>query len=419
MVYPPPGTNAPVDPLSKMNTLPLSDSPSMRSQLAAITLTRVILNTMHRMLYPFLAVFGRGLGVELSVMAFAITARSLVGVFSPLLAFLGDTRGRKAGMLLGLIAFTLGASLVLIQPTFPAFFLALVLGMVGKYIFDPTLQAYLGDRVPYARRGRVLGIVELGWSLSFICGVPAMGFLIARFGWRSPFPALGLAGLAAIISLTWLLPGDPPLPADRPGVWRNLQSLVAGKAAMTGLSLGLLISAANEVINLIFGVWMEDAYRLEIASLGATAAVIGAAELGGESLTVALTDRLGKLRAVGLGILLNSLAAISLPWLGRCLAGAMLALFLLYITFEFTLVSSIPIMTELLPAARATLMAANVSAISMGRAMGALLAPYLYNGGIVWNSLACLALNLLALLVLLRLKKRMAVTPKPQTSPSA
>ncbi len=389
----------------------------MRLQLAAITLTRVVLNTMHRMLYPFLAVFGRGLGVELSTMAFAITARSLVGVLSPFMATWGDTRGRKAAMLLGLVIFTCGAGLVLFLPTFPAFAAALILGMVGKYIFDPCLQAYLGDRVPYARRGRVLGIVELGWSLSFIAGVPAMGFLIARFGCSGPFPALALAGLAATLGLGWLLPKDPRLPSDRPGVWNNLQSLLADKSALTGLLLGLLISAANEVINLVFGVWMEDAYQLQIASLGAAAAVIGAAELGGETFTVALTDRLGKPRAVGLGILLNSLAALSLPWLGRSLTGVLAGLFLLYITFEFTLVSSIPILTELLPPARATLMAANVSGISLGRALGAALAPYLYRGGIAWNSLACLSFNLLALLVLYRLNRRLSAMAESSASP--
>jgi hypothetical protein len=67
------------------------------------------------------------------------------------------------------------------------------------------------------------------------------------------------------------------------------------------------------------------------------------------------------------------LAALALYFLGRTEAGALVGLFFFYITFEFTLVSIIPLMTELLPAARATLMAFNVAALSFGRALGDLI----------------------------------------------
>jgi predicted MFS family arabinose efflux permease len=374
-----------------------------------MTLARVVLNTMHRMVYPFLAVLARGLGIELGLMAYALTLRSLLGVFGPLLATIADSRGRKTGMLFGLAVFITGTLLVLLVPTFPAFILALMLAMIGKYVYDPTMQAYLGDHIPYERRGRVVAITELGWSLSFIAGIPLMGYLIARYGWRAPYPALAIAGLLVFAALAWLLPKDPPPDSNRRGVLGNFRAVLTYKTALLGLSIGMLISSANEVVNLVFGVWMEDAYGLQIAALGIAAAVIGIAELGGETLTALFTDRLGKPRAVGFGILLNCLAVIALPLLGRNQAGAITGLFLFYITFEFTLVSSIPLMTELLPAARATLLALNVAGISLGRAAGALLATRLYSEGILFNSLASLILNLAALLVLALLVKNMSL----------
>ena len=127
----------------------------------------------------------------------------------------------------------------------------------------------------------------------------------------------------------------------------------------------------------IFGVWLEDSFDLQIAALGAASAVIGLSELGGEGLVAAFVDRLGKPRAIGLGLAANCLAALALLFLGRTQAGALVGLFFFYITFEFTLVSIIPLMTELLPSARATLMAFNMAALSLGRALGDLLAPRL------------------------------------------
>ena len=80
-----------------------------------------------------------------------------------------------------------------------------------------------------------------------------------------------------------------------------------------------------------------------------------------------------------------------------------MALFLFYISFEFTLVSSIPLMTELVPEARATLMSANITALSLGRVLGAALGLALYPFGMQANTLAVVVLNAAALTVLLAL----------------
>jgi predicted MFS family arabinose efflux permease len=167
----------------------------------------------------------------------------------------------------------------------------------------------------------------------------------------------------------------------------------------------LFSSAANETVNLLFGVWLEDAFGLQIAALGAASAVIGLSELGGEGLVAAFVDRLGKPRAVALGLAVNSLGALALPLVGRSEAGALAGLFFFYISFEFTIVSSIPLMTEILPSARATVLALNVSGLSLGRALGALAGPQLYALGFGAVAAGAVAFNLLALLALWRMKR--------------
>ncbi len=389
---------------------------SLRFHILIFTLVRVVLNTMHRMVYPFLAVFGRGMGVDLSSLALAVTIRSLGGTIGPFLAFVADSRGRKAGMLLGLSLFTLGTGLVVVWPTYTMFVICLALTMLGKYVFDPSMQAYLGDRVPYQRRGRAVAVTEYGWSLSFILGIPLMGFLIARHGWMAPFPLLCILGLLSFLVLVWMLPHDTVPLQERPRFWSSLRAVLTYTPALLGLSVGLFMSASNEVINLVFGVWLEDSFGLKIAALGAAAVLIGLSELGGESLSVGFTDRLGMPNAVGLGLLVNCLAAIILPLAGRSFAGALAGLFLLYISFEFTIVSTISMMTEIMPGARATLMAANVAGHSLGRALGALLAPFLYLQGQSFiqlpamqvSGLAAVLLNLLALAFLVALRRRIS-----------
>lgn len=376
----------------------------LRVQLLTIVIVRLVFNTMHRMIYPFLSYFARGLGVDLNTMSYALTARSLTGFFSPLLASVADSRGRKAGMLFGLLLFSLGGSLVVFWPVYPVFALSLVISTAGYLVFVPSLQSYLGDHVSYAQRGLVMALSELAWSISAIVGVPLVGFLIARQGWLAPFPLLVLLGLLSFGLLMRILPRDPAISTVQPNLWTNLRRVFTYPPALAGLVMVMLYSTANELVTFVYGVWIEDRFALAIASLGAAALGIGLAELGGESLVGALTDRLGKQRSIAIGLLLNCLAALVLVAFGRWLPGALAGLFLFYLTFEFTLVSGIPLMSEILPPARGTLLAAHMALISLGRALGDLLAPRLFTNpwlpGMDVNAWGAILFNLLALLFL-------------------
>lgn len=76
-----------------------------------------------------------------------------------------------------------------------------------------------------------------------------------------------------------------------------------------------------------------------------------------------------------------------------------------YLTFEVGIVSSLPVMTELVPQARATMMALFIAALSIGRALGDLAGPWLYSNGFIVNALACFVLDLAAVFFLTRLRR--------------
>ncbi len=354
-------------------TAPL-DKPELKRdlnfQVTVFVIVRVAYNTMYRMIYPFLSYFAKGMGVDLRMISYAFTSRSLMGLISPFLASVADSRGRKTGMLIGAITYTLAVSLIVFWPTFTTFFIALSLSFIGYLIFVPSMQAYLGDRVVYEKRGRVLGITELSWSLSAIIGVPLVGFIISKKGWLAPFPLLALMGALSFFILAWMLPKDSGPLEGQAGFWKNLKKVFSYPPAITALIMAALYTAANEVVSLVYGVWVEEAFAFNIASLVVTAFVIGFSELGGEILVTLFTDKIGKRRALAIGILGNCVAALALLLLGHWLVGAMLGLFLFYLTYEFTIVSGIPLMTEILPSARATMMAAHMALIALGRSIG-------------------------------------------------
>ena len=378
---------------------------SLNVRIAFFTLVRMLSSIAFRMVYPFLPVFRDALGVSLETLSAAVGVRSLAAAIAgPFIASVGDSRGRRAGMLLGMAVFVTGAVVVSIWPTFPGFIAAMVLMLIGKVTFDPSLQAYIGDRVPYARRSAAITVTELSWSGAFIIGIPAVGWLIGRAGWLAPFQLLGLLVLVCMLVMLVLLPRDPAKTVKPPNLAQNFRQVLRSPAARAVLAFTLLTCMANELVGLIFGVWLEDSFGLRITALGLAAAVLGIAELSGEGLVALVTDRLGKRRAIMLGVLANCLASLALPFIGQSYTGALVGLFLFYVSFEFVIVSSIPLMTEVLPAARATMMSGFFTFASLGRALASWLTPVLFARGFGFNAAAAIAINLLALLFLRRLR---------------
>jgi predicted MFS family arabinose efflux permease len=385
---------------------------SLPSQLLIFVLVRTVLNTMHRMVYPFLAVFARGLGVDVATLSFIVTARSFIGIFAPVLGSIADPRGRRFGMLLGVLLSIAAMSLVAIYPSLLTFSLALLLAILSKYLFDPSMQAYLGDRVSYEKRGTALALIETSWSLAFIVGIPLMGYLISRFGWNVPFPLLAGLGLVIFVVIWWMVPDVHHSQPTTASV-KNISAVLTNIPALAGIFIAIWASAANELVNLIFGVWLEDSFGLKIAALAGASAVIGLSELSGEGLVALTTDRLGKPRALALGLTANILAALLLPIIGRTAIGALMGLFLFYITFEYVMISHIPLMTEIMPGARATLLSFNVAGHSLGRVIGALAATFIYQRfGFLPVTFVAVLFNLFALMGLGELTQKLPVVTR-------
>lgn len=370
----------------------------MRFELPLFTIIRMISSTVFRMVYPFLPAFRDGLGVPVQSLTLAIGSRSLVAAFAgPFFATLGDSRGRKTGMLVGIGLFIAGTAIVVFWPTFFGFVLAMMFTTIGKVTFDPSMQAYMGDRVPYARRSFAITITEFSWSGAYIIGIPLVGWVIARYGWIAPFPLLGLLIFLAGALLYVRVPKDGVRASAPPTFISNFRAILKSPAAKAALGFTLLSCIGNEIINLVFGVWMEDSFGLKLAALGAAAAVLGIAEISGEGLVALITDRLGKKRSIFIGLVVNSAAVLMLPLMQASLTGALVALFLFYISFEFLIVSSIPLMTEVMPKARATMMSGFFTTASIGRAAASVVVSPLYAFGFGAAVLVAVVFNLLAM----------------------
>lgn len=375
--------------------------------LAVMLIARTVINIPMRIVYPFLPAISRGLGVSLETASLLFAVRGLISAVGPLYGFLADRYGHRRMMLVGLAAMVAGGALIVASPAFGWALIGFALLGFSKASFDPAMQAYVGNTVPYQRRGRVMGILELPWSMSWFIGVPAAGFIIAAAGWRAPFGILAVLAALSLAALWRFCPGCGTAHTAVAATVLNMASLKRNRSRLLGialiLSIPFLLVIANENVFIIYGAWMEQDFNLPVATLGVASVGISLAELTGELASAGFVDRLGKRRAVLAGLMLNVAAYLVLPELAGTLGGALAGMVLVFLSFEFSLVSLLPLLSELTPNARAMLMAFSAGVMSLGRVVASQTGPRLWEaGGLPLNALTSAAAAALAALILWR-----------------
>ena len=366
---------------------------------------RLVLNTARRFAYPFAPEISRGLGVPITHVTAMLAVNQVSGVLGLLAGPLADRFGFRTAMLAGMTLLSVGMLVAFVDTTYATVLAALFLAGLAKNVFDPAIQAYVGEHVPYQRRGLVIGLIETSWAGSTLIGVPLVGLLIASWGWQQPFPVLGLLGLIGMAAICWGIPYDRRSRNTVPGPRVLIQAwgqLAHSPPARLILMLSFLISMANDALFVIIGAWLEGAFNLSVAAIGFGTIVIGLSELCGEFLTVAIADRMGKKRAILLGLALGTAAYAALPYMDSALGLALAGLFGLFLAVEFTIVTTFSLATEILPEQRATMMAGLLAAGGLGRMAGALTGGWLWvSGGLAAVATSAALLNAVAFLSIL------------------
>jgi DHA1 family inner membrane transport protein len=384
-------------------TAPSAMRPLVFTVIAA-TLCRVVLNTARRFAYPFAPVLSRGLGVELTAVTTLIAANQVTGVLGMFFGPLADRFGHRRVMFAGMGMLIAGMLAAALLPYYGVVLVSLFLAGLGKNVFDPALQAFAGDRIAYRRRGFIIGILEFSWAASTLVGIPLIGVLIDRFGWRAPFFAIAASGLIGTLILIRALSGAEP--AARPvrprsGFLKDSWRLCLRPWALGAVGFSFFISMANDTLFVVCGVWLEETFQLSIVALGIGTGLIGAAELAGEILTASAADRFGLKRSVVTGGCLSLLSYFILPAAGSHLGAALTGLFVVFVVYEFMIVSFLSLCTELVPEMRATLMATVLAAGGIGRMAGALMGgPLWLAGGMAAIATASAVASALAVVLL-------------------
>jgi len=335
---------------------------------------------------PFLTLIAASYGATTEQAGWLAVALSLAGLVAPIVGIVEGKFGRRSMTITSAGLFILSCFLMPFAPTFVAVLVLYVTLGVAKSLFTPQVQAFVGDNVPYEKRGTAFGFIELSWALGWIVGVPLFGFLIERASWWSSFllfGAIGLLGLVLVLRFA-IKRDDPALRADASLLdLDSVRRVLRDGPAVRLLFFGVLIAFTAQLATLVYAPYLVREFTLSPAQLGLASVVLGVADVVAELATVVLVDRFGKWRSVVISCIGFALSLFGVIALSQSLVPMLAGLFFVFLTFEFALVASLAVVNEVVPQARATMSGFVVATHSFGRIVASAIAlPLFALGGL-------------------------------------
>ena len=168
---------------------------------------------------------------------------------SPIAGGLADRFSRRRMVIFSLIAWSAVTGLVGLATNYPTL-LGLRLGLgLAECLFLPAAVALIASYHPIDTRARAMSFITIGANVGMVLGGTAAGFFADRFGWRSGFWVLGLAGILLALIAHRLLP-DPaaalePAPSSKASFGEAIRYLLRvpsyyvllGESILSGLGI--------------------------------------------------------------------------------------------------------------------------------------------------------------------------------------
>ncbi|HZH45682.1 MAG TPA: MFS transporter [Roseococcus sp.] len=264
---------------------------------------------------PFLIDMARDLATGLPLVANLMAMTSVAWGVASLVAGAGSDRwGRRPFLVGGPVALAVCMAGAAVSQTFlgVAVWATLAGGCAGA--FTGVLMAEASARVADRQRGRALGWVMAGQSLTLLVGVPLAAWIGAYVGWRGVNLCVAGVALAAALALfaTTLRPVDGPRAAGAAAP--SLRAAMSGRVVRL-LAMGVAERVCYGLIAVFFATFLQATYGLSLAGVAVPLAVFALGSIGGTIVGGQLADRLPN-RLLTFAVAMFGSAAVALALFG-------------------------------------------------------------------------------------------------------
>ena len=342
-----------------------------------------------------LAPMAAGLGIGIAAAGQAMTAYALAAaLLAPLLLLATGRWPRRHALLIALALFAMGTALCAAAATLGTLLVGRTLMGAGA-VFTPIAAGIALTLVEPARRGQALAFVFLGFSLSYVVGVPLGTWVGMAWGWQTPLWLITALLMLALAAVALRVPRD----LAAPGVsFAGSARLLARRDVWMALGLTLMNFTAIFTVFSYIGPVLQALRPMSAAQLSLTLAWFGSAGVAGTLIGGRCNDRFGsrsalRVQLIVLGTMLALLPLTAGSW------WALLTVLMLWAGAGFGMIAPQQSwLAALAPAHAPLLLSLNNSMLQLGTAAGAVvggaLAAHVGVAQLSWAGLPFIATGL-------------------------
>jgi DHA1 family inner membrane transport protein len=316
---------------------------------------------------PFLLDMARDLGTSLAAVANLVALSSITwGAASLFAGAASDRIGRRPILIGGLLVLVLSPLGVALSHSYLAVAAWRTIGGLGGGAYMGTVFATVADRFPARERGRALGWLTTGQSLSLVIGVPILTSLGGAFGWRGAFGTYGIAMIFAACAVLVVVPGGKTQRATEPPRFLAVLRVLKSSTVLLLLA-GIMERLCYAAVSVFLPTYLVQTYGISLGTLAVGLAVIASGNLAGSLIGGRLADRF-RVRAIVSAFSLTATGLFALPVL-LWQPGVWLSVAL---CFAYTLANSVgrpallSALSEAAGEARGAVLGLNITGASVG-----------------------------------------------------
>ena len=316
---------------------------------------------------PFLLDMSRDLNTALPLVANLVAMTSIAWGVASLLAGAGSDRfGRRPFLLVG----PLGLMLALVGVAQAGSFLTVALWSVaaGGFSggFTGPVYAEVSARVHAGQRGRALGWVMAGQSLTLLVGVPMAAWIGSFVGWRGVNLCIGVLALAALIGMLITTYGRVSSARAAGSKPASLGTVMSGPVLRL-LTMGVCERVCYGLTAVYFATFLQSTYAVSVAAVAIPLALFAAGNILGTIVGGQLADRLSnRLRTFAVAMAGSSGVALLLfGWPANLETSVGLGFLYVFVN-AVARPSMLAALTDVPEAIRGTVLGLNVTSASFG-----------------------------------------------------
>lgn len=288
----------------------------MIAMLAILQFT-VILDFM--VLSPLGAILLKELNMKTSQFGLVVSGYALsAGAAGIAAAGFADKFDRKKMLMLFYVGFIIGTVFCALATDFQSLLIArVVTGLFGGVIGSIGF-AIITDLFKMEVRGRVMGFVQMAFSVSQILGIPVGIYLANQFGWHAPFWMI--AGFSVIIGVVLFLYMKPvtdhlKIKSER-NAFQHLQKTISNKSYVKAFAATTLLATGGFMIMPFASAFTTNNLGISIDSLPILYGVTGIFSMVAGPLIGKYSDKIGKYNIFFIGTILSMITMMIYCHLG-------------------------------------------------------------------------------------------------------